>query len=67
MTTRIHDLAKEIKYLKSNLSTVEGSFKMRMQEEIQNLEFDMEYLKRNNYSHQSNHDRTMQHAPNLVH
>jgi hypothetical protein len=50
MNTRIHEIAKEIKYLKSNLSTVDGNFRMRMQEEIQNLEFDMEYLKRNTFS-----------------
>lgn len=49
MNSRIHDIAKEIKYLKSNLSTVDGSFKMRMQEEIHNLEFDLEYLKRLSY------------------
>ena len=52
MNTQINDIEKEIRYLKNNLTTVDGTFKKRMQEEIQNLEFDMDYLKRNRFSKQ---------------
>jgi hypothetical protein len=61
MNTQINDIEKEIRYLKSNLTTVDGTFKKRMQEEIQNLEFDMDFLKRDRFPKQIA-DRCVSHS-----
>ena len=67
MNTRIHDITKEIKYLKSNLSTVDGNFKMRMQEEIHNLEFDLECLKKLGYTESHPNNMLRQQTASLSH
>lgn len=64
MNSRIAQLEKEIKYLKSNLGGIEGTFKIRMQEEIQNLEFDLNYLRTS--SQQNTHIQAHDKQPTAI-
>ena len=47
---RISEIRKEIQYLKKNLNSMDSTMRLRMQEEIQNLEFDLDYLQRHSAS-----------------
>lgn len=46
MTQEILDLQKEIRYLKNNLEILDENIKPRLAEEIENLEFDLSCLRR---------------------
>jgi hypothetical protein len=46
MTIEIHKLEKEIRYLKNNLDTMDENIKPRLAEEIENMEFDLNCLRR---------------------
>ena len=46
MTEEILKLEKEIRYLKNNLDTIGENIKPRLIEEIANMEFDLNYMRR---------------------
>ena len=46
MTIEILELQKEIRYLKKNLDAMDENIKPRLAEEIENMEFDLDCLRR---------------------